>query len=93
VVVYDKNFGKGLTKQNVSRALMVIFDTLPSRSIRRKVLNNFLMRLQLIYNCLLDAEVRIISGSLLFIVEGDHERWKPVLENEDLYESMDPLIR
>lgn len=92
-VVYDKNFGKGLTKQNVSRGLMVIFDTLPSKSIRRKVLNNFLMRLQLIYNCLLDAEVRIISGSLLFIVEGDHERWRPVLENEDLYESMDPLIR
>lgn len=93
VVVYNKNFGKSLTKENVSRGLMVIFDTLPSQSIRRKVLNNFLMRLQLIYNCLLDTEVRIISGSLLFIVEGDHERWKPVLENEDFYESMDPLIR
>ena len=51
----------------------------------------FHKRLQLLYNCLLDYEVRIFSGSLLFIYESDLTKWENV--TEDNYETYDPLVR
>lgn len=92
-IEFDKYFGRSLSKDNVADGLALLFGQFENTFIKRKLLETFLKRLQLLYNCLLDAEVRIISGSLLFIVENDTHKWEPVMDNDELYESRDSLIR
>lgn len=90
---FSKFYGRSLTKETIKDGLRLMFTTfLSDESIILKLLNNFLKRLQLLYNCLLDCEVRIISGSLLFIYENNPQRWEKVLENEEEYELLDPII-
>ncbi|VEU19930.1 DEKNAAC100552 [Brettanomyces naardenensis] len=86
-ITFDKYFGRRLDKTNVKDGLSIFFryNKLP-KGIQDIILEKFVIRLKMLYNCLLDAEVRIISGSLLFVFEGDEDRWK----SED-YE--DPIIK
>ncbi|KAG7817407.1 hypothetical protein KL928_004142 [Ogataea angusta] len=83
-LVFDKNFGKGLTPNSVKDALLLFFrgnNLSPKR--QEIVLENTIRRLQLLYNCLLDYEIRMVSASLLMIYENDEGRWEE-LDNQDI---------
>ena len=84
---FDKIFGRSLTDENVAKALELFFQSLRQKKM---LLTRFHQRLQLLYNCLLDTEVRIKSGSLLFIYEGDPARWTDI--DETKYFETDPLV-
>lgn len=84
---FDKFFGRSLTDSTMELAMHLYFSAIPAKH-RLKVINRFHQRLQLLYNCLLDAEVRIFSGSLLFIYESDPHRWNSVVD----YDEADPLL-
>lgn len=72
-LTYNKYYGGQLTKKTFPEALNAFFCM--EASIRKHLLTKFLQRLQLLYNCLLDTEIRVFSGSLLFIYEGDSLAW------------------
>lgn len=87
-VKYNKFFGRALNERTVVDGIAQFFsDDVP---LRRQLLTRFHQRLQLLYNCLLDAEVRIKSGSLFFIYEGSPQRWLQL--DEDAYFDRDPLV-
>ena len=90
-IVYDKFLGRNLTKDNVAKGVGLFFHFL-SPWAREKVIDRFIKRLQLFYNCMLDTEIRIVSGSLLFTVETDPICWQRIEGNDDLYEELDPLV-
>ncbi|CUM67752.1 uncharacterized protein PRCAT00005457001 [Priceomyces carsonii] len=90
---YNKMFGRSLTSDNIAEGLLSYFAYISSnRAVLEKLLLRFLTRLQLLYNCVLEEEVRIISGSLLFIYEGDLGVWDKVIEEDSKYEAADPLF-
>lgn len=91
-IEFDKFFGRKLTKANVRAGIELFFGHIHS-DIRKRVIETYVQRLQLLYNCLLDTEVRIISGSLLFIIDNDAEKWQEVANDSDLYETRNPLVR
>lgn len=76
-ITFNKYFGRKLTEHNISEGLKIFFryNKLPE-NIQNLIIENFYTRLQMMYNCLLDEEIRVVSGSLLFIYENDMERWK-----------------
>ncbi|QPG76423.1 hypothetical protein FOA43_003812 [Brettanomyces nanus] len=95
-LTFDKRFGRSLTETSVRDALRLFFrGNCLAKVIQDKIVDNFVIRLQTLYNCLLDTEVRIISGSLLFVLEDDEQRWKdmeyedPVLEERLIDDSDD----
>lgn len=87
-VKYGKLYGRKLTNQTVEDGLLEYFQSNFVNPIF--LLTRFHQRLQLFYNCLLDSEIRIISGSLFFIYETDPEKWQNMTEEE--YYDLDPLI-
>lgn len=88
---FNKFYGRSLTKDNVKEGLSLYFNNHLPKEIQKKLLINFHKRLQLLYNCLLDYEIRIFSGSLLFMYESDLSKWEKV--TDDNYEIFDPLVR
>ncbi|CAI4352585.1 AIF_collapsed_G0010580.mRNA.1.CDS.1 [Saccharomyces cerevisiae] len=86
-IFINKLYGRSRTDQNVSDAIELYFNN-PHLSDARKhqLKKTFLKRLQLFYNTMLEEEVRMISSSLLFIYEGDPERW-------ELLNDVDKLMR
>lgn len=84
---FDKTFGRRLTPANVTAGIDVFFAGFP---YRKWLYTRFHQRLQLLFNCLLDAEVRIKSGLLLFVYDADPRRWQNL--NEDEYLEADPLL-
>lgn len=86
-ILVNKDFGYSLKKDDVKDAFNMFFDhdDLSSKRINQ-LKQTFLQRLQLLYNTLLEEEVRMISSSLLFIYEGDASRW-------DALDDQDALIR
>lgn len=68
---FNKQFGRGLCKGNVADAIKLFISYSVSPEIAKHYYAIYWKRLTLLYNCLLDYEVRIISGSLLFILEND----------------------
>lgn len=92
---FNKFFGRSLNKDNVKSGISLFFKhgNSTNSKIYGKLIRRFHQRLQLIYNCLCDSEVRIISGSLLFIYENDLAKWSDVLNDDDLYEQKDSLIK
>lgn len=84
-ISFNKFFGRSLTKDNIPQALTLFFNS-PKPELTRHYYDVFLKRLQLLYNCLLNYEVRMISASLLFITENS-----PTVYDLD-YEEYDPLI-
>lgn len=87
---FNKFFGRSLTSSNAIDGIELFFKSLPDLKVFN-VLNNFHKRLQLLYNCLLDYEIRIISGSLLLIIENDPKKW--VNWEIDDFQNVDPLIK
>lgn len=84
---FDKFFGRALKPDHVKAAIkLYIYNGVPNPKVGDHYVIQFYKRLQLLYNCLLNYEVRIISGSLLFITENDPE----ALSSIDLED--DPLI-
>ncbi|CDK29757.1 unnamed protein product [Kuraishia capsulata CBS 1993] len=89
IITFDKTFGRSLTNETVTKGLGLFFrhNRLPV-NVQQKILEIFHLRLQILYNCLLDEEVRIRSGSLFFVFENDLSRWEqleyddPVIEEE-----------
>ena len=88
---FNKFYGRSLTKDNIKEGLGLFFNNHLPKVIEKRLLINFHKRLQLLYNCLLDYEIRIFSGSLLFIYESDLSKWEKV--TDDNYELFDPLVR
>ncbi|EGV59949.1 inositol polyphosphate multikinase [Yamadazyma tenuis] len=85
---FDKYFGRNLDGSTVKNALKIfIFHGVKDKAVGLHYLQQFWKRLQLLYNCLLNYEVRIVSGSLLFILENSDK----ILDGLDL-EEHDPLI-
>ncbi|KAG7666422.1 uncharacterized protein J8A68_000053 [[Candida] subhashii] len=95
---FNKFYGRSLDLQNIKQGISLYFDhhlrKLPKGQFMiRKLISSFHKRLQLLYNCLLDYEIRIFSGSLLFIYENDLNKWAGALDGDDeMYEELDPLI-
>lgn len=87
---FDKFFGRSLTKETIKQGLLLFFSH-GSEFMTKSLINRFHQRLQLVYNCLLSAEVRIVSGSLFFIYENHPDAWKSV--DAHTYEERDPLLR
>lgn len=85
---YNKFFGRQLTEATAKDGIRLFFSAQGIRS--DLLLTRFHQRLQLLYNCLIDAEVRIISGSLFLIYESDPAAWKDM--DEDLYFERDELV-
>lgn len=86
-VSYNKYFGRKLTKDNVINGFKIFFiENDLTQKQQKKILTMTIQRLQLLHNCLIDAEVRLKSSSLLIIFENDFQRWE---ENQ----GVDPLIR
>ncbi|GMM32631.1 inositol polyphosphate multikinase [Martiniozyma asiatica (nom. inval.)] len=90
---FNKFFGRNITASNMPQALNLFFryNNLP-KEIQDEVIGNFVTRMQVLYNCLLDEEVRIRSSSLLLVLETDVQRWQrnefkdnvlPEIEQED----------
>ena len=109
-LTFDKYFGRRLTKETVDEGLKLFFryNKLPE-TVQNIIIRNFHSRLQLLYNCLLDEEVRVVSGSLFFVFENDISRWEkagfedPVIvaptisedeeEDEEEYENRDGSLK
>lgn len=95
---FNKLYGRNLNTKIVSDAILYYFTSYFNQLSNGKlmvtrILETFLKRLQLLYNCLLDYEIRIFSGSLLFLFENDITRWDPeALLDDDLYDQANPLI-
>lgn len=86
-ISFDKFFGRRLTDVTVEKGLEIFFryNELP-KQLQDQLIEKFSVRLQMLYNCMLDTEMRMVSGSLLFVFENDLARWK-----QCDYE--DPLIK
>lgn len=91
---FDKYFGRSLTKDTMKQGLLLYFQHAGNQNefIVKNLIVRFHQRLQLLYNCLLSTEVRIVSGSLFFIYENHPDGWKSV-DNQETYEERDPLVR
>lgn len=76
-LTFNKYFGRKLTKDTVGEGLKIFFryNKLPEK-VQNLIIQNFHTRLQMLYNCLLDEEIRIVSGSLFFVFENDITRWE-----------------
>lgn len=75
-VFVNKFFGRSRTKNNIMDAFNLFFDNDNlTQNRKEQVIHMFFQRLSLLYNTLLDTEVRMVSSSLLFIYEGDVSRW------------------
>ncbi|KAM3161802.1 Kinase [Lachancea thermotolerans] len=80
----NKFYGRELNVNNVKDGFKLFFDSNSLSCDRRKALTEtFLQRIQLLYNTLLEEEVRMISASLLLVYEADSDRWDE-LQDEDI---------
>lgn len=86
-LIYNKLFGRRLTKHTLAAGLA---QYIPDPRLRALLTNRFHQRLQLIYNCLIDTEVRIFSGSLLFVYESDPACWVSITSLD--YDALDPIV-
>lgn len=90
----DKQFGRSLDISNVKEGLLFFFkSTQLSKELVLKLVQNFKLRLQVLYNCLLDSSTKMISSSLLFIYENDSAKWAKVESSPEHYHAFDPLLR
>jgi 1D-myo-inositol-tetrakisphosphate 5-kinase/inositol-polyphosphate multikinase len=107
---FNKMFGRLLTSSTVVSGIELFFSpflTLCDHSIANTIIyrlsTQFLKRLQLLYNCLLDYELRMFSASLLFMYETDLSKWDipengvlhqdHFLLDDEKYDMQDPLIK
>lgn len=87
ILSFNKVFGRSLNDENVHRGLEMAFRSNKlSKEIQDGLIKMFFLRLEILYNCLLDEEVRCVSSSLLFVMEGDPKRWID-REDEVFYEN------
>lgn len=89
---FNKIFGRLLNKETATDGLRLFFEHIQDRDVSQWLLSRFHQRLQLLYNCLLDEEIRVVSGSLLLIYETNSNVWKRVKE-EGSYDECDPLVQ
>lgn len=85
---YNKFYGRKLTEETAAKGILEFFEALLVHT--KLLLTRFYQRLQLFYNCLLDTEVRVVSGSLYFIYETDPKAWADL--DEDSYFDRDAII-
>ncbi|SCU89556.1 LAME_0E04236g1_1 [Lachancea meyersii CBS 8951] len=84
-VAVNKFYGRSLTARTIKDAFELYFahDAL-SQQRRNLLYEVFQKRLMLLYNTLLNEDVRLISSSLLFIYEGDLESWEELDDKHNL---------
>lgn len=84
-VFVNKMYGRDRTGNNIEDAFNLFFANDRLSAERTKQLKEmFLKRIQLLYNTLLDEEFRMISTSLLFIYEGDPNRWSKMNDRDTI---------
>lgn len=95
---FNKFFGRGLDVQTAKNGIKLFFTKALPLTLRKALVNRYHQRLQLLYNCLVDAEVRIKSGSLFFCYDAgalvdllveDYEQIDPILDDAELEEDSD----
>ncbi|CEP61466.1 inositol polyphosphate multikinase LALA0_S03e03488g [Lachancea lanzarotensis] len=87
-VAVNKFYGRSLTADNVEDAFKMYFARDYLTQLQRESLCDvFQKRLMLLYNTLLDEDVRLISSSLLFIYEGDPSSWEELGDRHELLEA------
>lgn len=95
---FNKFFGRSLDAQTAKSGIKLFFTETIPLPIRHALAIKFHQRLQLLYNCLVDAEVRIKSGSLFFCYDAgalgsllvdEYEQMDPVLADAELEEDSD----
>lgn len=75
-VSVNKMFGRTRTQEDILMAFDFYFENEDLSKERKNQLKKFfLQRLQLFYNTMLNEELRLVSASLLFVYEGDTDRW------------------
>lgn len=84
-ITFNKYFGRKLREDTILEGLKIFFrfNRLP-KSVQDIIISNFYTRLQMLYNCLLDEEIRVISGSLFFVFENDTKRWESKNYNDSV---------
>ncbi|WPK27219.1 hypothetical protein PUMCH_004596 [Australozyma saopauloensis] len=87
---FNKFFGRSLTIENIQEGLSLFFVKSIAPELRKALITTFYQRLQLFYNCLVDAEVRIKSGSLFFCYDADPARWDQL--QVELYGEQDRIF-
>lgn len=91
---FNKFYGRSLNEKNVKEGLLLFFKSTQLPSLfSAKLIEKFLVRLQVIYNCLLESRSRMVASSLLFVYENDVTKWEKVAEDIDQYDELDPLLR
>lgn len=76
VLSFNKFFGRSLKDETVIEGFKIVFrNNRLNKEIQDELIKKFILRLEIFYNCLLDEEIRCISSSLLFVIEGDPKRW------------------
>ncbi|CAK7895159.1 inositol polyphosphate multikinase [[Candida] anglica] len=90
---FDKFYGRSLDHTNIKQGILLFFQSKLHSKLTLKLIENFLKRLQVLYNCVLESGARMIGSSLLFVFENDSIRWSTVEENLDRYDEFDPLLR
>lgn len=77
ILSLNKHFGRSLNEKTIAKGFEIIFrgNDLP-KEVQDEVINMFIIRLGIFYNSLMDIECRAYSSSLLFVFEGDKDRWQ-----------------
>ncbi|AET39271.1 inositol polyphosphate multikinase Ecym_4203 [Eremothecium cymbalariae DBVPG len=85
-VYVNKFYGRSRTSEDMIDTFKLYFShTKLSKDRRAQLVHLFYDRLQFFYNTLLDEEVRMFSSSLLFIYEGDPDRWDQLNDKDTLF--------
>jgi 1D-myo-inositol-tetrakisphosphate 5-kinase/inositol-polyphosphate multikinase len=85
-IVFDKWYGRALRNDNVVDHFKMFFNHNNLNDSQRKVLlENMIMRLEILSQCLRDTELRIRSGSLLFTYDSNPKRWDELKNNDPLF--------
>lgn len=87
---YDKFFGRKLDGDNVKDGIKLFLNNALPPELYAQMVEIYWKRLQVLYNCLLDHEVRIIAGSLLFILENDLSRFP---QDPVDFDALNPLTK
>lgn len=91
---FNKHYGRRLTAATCKQGLLLYFQlTQLAPQLVARLVRKFLVRLEVLYNCILESRVRMVLSSLLFVYENDLTKWSKVLDNVERYDECDPLLR
>jgi 1D-myo-inositol-tetrakisphosphate 5-kinase/inositol-polyphosphate multikinase len=83
---FDKWYGRDLNSDTLDENFKIFFRHNKLSSERQQiVIRNTFTRLQILYNCLLEQEIRMVSSSLLIVYENNLDRWAKLEDDDPIY--------